>query len=89
MISGAASPKYIFGSFYDVLTRGNNFHDLSIAWIASGFVLMLIGVFGIWSALKESIFMVNLVNLLVNRGRCAIILTKKNCLLKSTPSFCL
>lgn len=48
------------GDFYNVLTKGNEIAGLNITWIASGFILLAMGIFGIWSVLKESAFMVNL-----------------------------
>lgn len=62
MISTASSPKFIFGDFYNILTSGNNISGLNIIWIGSGFILLAIGIFGLWSTLKESTFMMNLVN---------------------------
>lgn len=61
MISAASSPTFIFGNFYNIMTTGNNIKGLSLIWIGSGFVLMVMGIFGIWSTLKESAFMMNLV----------------------------
>lgn len=60
MISTASSPRFLFGHFYNILTRGNDIGGLNIIWIAGGFVLLAMGIFGIWSALKESAFMMNL-----------------------------
>ncbi|XP_037032967.1 CD63 antigen-like [Bradysia coprophila] len=60
MISSSTSLRFILGDFYFVLTKGNDIGGLNITWIASGFVLLALGVFGMWSALKESAFMMNL-----------------------------
>lgn len=54
------------GDFYNVLTKGNEIAGLNITWIASGFILLAMGIFGIWSVLKESAFMVNLVKITIN-----------------------
>lgn len=61
MISTASSLKFTLGAFYNLLTNGNNISGLNTIWIGSGFVLLAIGIFGLWSALKESTFMMNLV----------------------------
>lgn len=60
-ISAAATPRFTFGEYFTVLTTGNDIGNLHLIWIGSGFVLMAVGIFGLWSALKESTFMINLV----------------------------
>lgn len=66
MISSASSPAFILGNFYGILTTGNNIKGLGLIWIGSGFVLMLMGIFGIWSTLKESAFMMNLYTVILS-----------------------
>lgn len=60
MISSSSSLRFILGDFYYVLTKGNDIGGLNITWIASGFILLAMGIFGIWSVLKGSAFMMNL-----------------------------
>lgn len=61
MISTAATPSFIFGNYYTILTTGNDIGSLHFSWIGSGFVSLVVGIFGLWSALKESTIMINLV----------------------------
>ncbi|KAG4078512.1 hypothetical protein HA402_009224 [Bradysia odoriphaga] len=60
MISSSTSLRFILGDFYYVLTKDNDIGDLNLTWIVSGFALLALGVFGMWSVLKESAFMMNL-----------------------------
>ncbi|KAJ6645437.1 CD63 antigen [Pseudolycoriella hygida] len=60
MISTASCPKFIFGAYYNILVAGNDIGALNLMWMGSGFVLLVISFFGLWSVLKESFFLMNL-----------------------------
>jgi len=54
MIASAATPRFSFGDYYTILTRDNNISSLNLIWVGSGFVLMAVGIFGLYSAFKET-----------------------------------
>lgn len=62
MISIAASPRFMFGDYYDLLTTYNHIGSLILIWIASGLALMAVTIFGVVGALKESTLMIDLVS---------------------------
>jgi len=66
LISTASSTKFTFGAFYNVLADGNDISGLNLIWVGSGFVLLAVGIFGLWSVLKESAFMMNLYTVILS-----------------------
>lgn len=62
MISGATTLKVIFGEYYFLLWYSSTVDSLSSLWIATGCLLLVLSIFGIAAAIKESTCMANFVS---------------------------
>jgi CD63 antigen len=66
MISGATTLKVIFGQYYYILWSSSTIDSLSSLWIATGSLLLILSLFGIIAAVKESTLLTNIYGLLLS-----------------------
>jgi CD63 antigen len=65
MISGATTLKVIFGEYYFILWYTSTVDSLTSLYIATGCFLLVLSVFGIIAAVKESTLMTNIYGLIL------------------------